>query len=102
MLIDGHQLADFFATHQVADFHPSKPHPSMILQAMEEAGVAPGDTVMVGDTSFDMEMAAAAGVQGIGVSWGYHPVSQLVAAVRVIDGFDALLPALNEMWRVAA
>ena len=57
---------------------------------------------MVGDTSFDMEMAAAAGVQGIGVSWGYHPVSQLVAAVRVIDGFDALLPALNEMWRVAA
>lgn len=102
MLIDGHQLADFFVTRQVADFHPSKPHPSMILQAMQEAGVAAGDTVMIGDTSFDMEMAAAAGVQGIGVSWGYHPVCQLAAADRVIDGFDALLPALNEMWRVAA
>ena len=71
-LIEGHGLEGMFLTQQVADHHPSKPHPSMILQAMADVGVAAQDTVMIGDTSFDMEMAAAAGVHGIGVSWGYH------------------------------
>ncbi|MAM26029.1 MAG: HAD family hydrolase [Rhodobacteraceae bacterium] len=102
LLIEAHGLGRFFATRQVADFHPSKPHPSMILEAMRETGAAPADTVMVGDTSFDMDMAAAAGVTGIGVSWGYHPVQNLTAARRIVDGFDTLLPALEETWKVAA
>ena len=49
-----------------------------------------------------MDMAAAAGVTGIGVSWGYHPVQNLMAARRIVDGFDTLLPALEETWKVAA
>lgn len=49
----------------------------MILEAMREAGAEPHETVMVGDTTYDMEMARAAGVHAIGVNWGYHPVPLL-------------------------
>lgn len=99
-LIEAHALERFFVTRQVADFHPSKPHPSMILEAMREAGTDPSDTVMVGDTSFDMEMAAAAGVHGIGVNWGYHSVDVLHAAQHIIDSFAALPPLLSAHWSI--
>lgn len=66
-------LAGFFATLQTADTHPSKPHPSMVLAAMSETAAAPSDTVMIGDTTFDIEMALGAGTSAIGVAWGYHP-----------------------------
>jgi phosphoglycolate phosphatase len=69
-----------FVTIQTADDHPSKPHPSMILQAMAETGAAPHQTVMIGDTTFDMEMALNAGVGAIGVSWGYHADDRLTGA----------------------
>ncbi|NNE52857.1 MAG: HAD-IA family hydrolase [Sulfitobacter sp.] len=101
-LIAGHGLEGLFITQQVADFHPSKPHPSMLHQAMSDAGVEPHQAVMIGDTRFDMEMAAAAGIPGIGVSWGYHPRSALSDALRIIDSFDALHPALDEIWSAAA
>ncbi|MCA0873839.1 HAD-IA family hydrolase [Seohaeicola saemankumensis] len=97
-LIEAHGLQGCFVTCQVADHHPSKPHPSMVLTALAETGVAAADAVLIGDTSFDMDMAAAAGVGGIGVSWGYHPVSALGAARRVIDSFDDLHPALEQIW----
>lgn len=85
-------LGGHFVTRQTADKAPSKPHPGMILQAMEETGVAAERTVMIGDTSFDMEMARNAGVAAIGVSWGYHDRERLHAAGArvVIDHFDAL------------
>ncbi len=81
-----------FATVQTADDNPSKPDPGMILQAMAETGVGPDATLMVGDTSFDMAMARAAGVRAIGASWGYHPVAALLeaGAETIIDGFAAL------------
>jgi phosphoglycolate phosphatase len=69
-----------FFTIQTADDHPSKPHPSMILRAMQEAGAEPHATVMVGDTSFDMEMACRAGVGALGVAWGYHAPERLTLA----------------------
>ncbi|MEM9968710.1 MAG: HAD-IA family hydrolase [Pseudomonadota bacterium] len=97
-LIHAHGLEGVFVTQQVADFHPSKPHPSMLLSAMAEAGVAPKDTVMIGDTSFDMEMATAADVLGIGVSWGYHTAAQLAQATEVLDAFDHLPAALERIW----
>ena len=101
-LIAAHDLHGHFVTRQVADHHPSKPHPSMVLAAMAETGAAPHQTVMVGDTSYDMDMARAAGVHGVGVSWGYHPVAALESAQQVIDGFDALPGALDRIWRGAA
>ena len=73
-------LSRHFATLQTADTNPSKPHPAMILTAMDETSVAPGDTVMIGDTSFDIEMALGAGVLPVGVGWGYHPPQELRAA----------------------
>ena len=74
-----HGLADRFVTLQTADRHPSKPHPSMLELAMADAGAGPETTVMIGDTSFDMDMGRAAGVTTIGVTWGYHPRADLVA-----------------------
>ena len=98
-LIEGHGLQGMFVTQQSADFHPSKPHPAMVLAALSETGVEARDAVMVGDTSFDMEMAADAGVAGIGVSWGYHDSARLQGPAQcVIDDFAALAPALAQMW----
>ncbi len=90
-MIEAHDLRRYFVTRQVADHHPSKPHPSMIRAAMAETGVAADSTVMVGDTVFDMDMAQAAGVRGIGVTWGYHAAADLRARTdTVIDDFAAL------------
>ena len=91
-----HGLRDRFITLQTADRHPSKPHPSMVEQAMADAGAAPHTTVMIGDTSFDMAMGVAAGARSLGVSWGYHPVEELWAAgaYHVTDHPDFLMEAL--------
>jgi phosphoglycolate phosphatase len=62
----------YFSTVQSADKAPSKPHPGMILQALRETNVAAADAIMIGDTAFDIEMATAAGVRDVAVSWGYH------------------------------
>lgn len=97
-LLQAHDLARFFATTQVADDHPSKPHPSMLLHAMAETGAGPG--VMVGDTEFDMAMGKAAGFATIGVTWGYHGRARLRQADLVIDDFAGLQPALLRMWGV--
>lgn len=75
----GHGLAARFVSLQTADRHPSKPHPSMALQAMADAGATGETTVVIGDTSFDMGMARAAGARGIGAGWGYHPPDELLA-----------------------
>ena len=99
-LIDGHGLQGMFATTQVADDHPSKPHPSMITTALADTGVDARDAVMIGDTSYDMEMAAAAGVAGIGVGWGYHARDALGAAHRIVEDFAALENALTQLWEV--
>ncbi|WP_018697662.1 HAD-IA family hydrolase [Amorphus coralli] len=75
-----------FVTIQTADDAPSKPHPQMILNALAETGAEPAAAVMIGDTTFDMQMAKAAGVAALGVSWGYHPVETLAPA-----GADAVV-----------
>ena len=89
-----------FTTIQTADDHPSKPHPSMIAQAMAETGVEPSATVMIGDTTYDIEMARAAGVGAIGVTWGYHPAQELASAGahRIIDAYEALPLALDQVF----
>lgn len=90
-----HGLTDRFATLQTADRHPSKPDPAMLLAAMDEAGATPHTSVMIGDTSFDMMMARAAGVRAIGVAWGYHDVAELAAAGADVVATDArALPGL--------
>lgn len=97
-LFEAHNLAPFFATRQVSDFHPSKPHPSMVQACLSETGVTPDNAVVIGDTSFDMEMAKAAGTGAIGVSWGYHDVSALASADFIIDSFDQLGTVFAKIW----
>jgi phosphoglycolate phosphatase len=80
LILTAHRLKHHFVTLQTADRHPSKPHPSMIAAAIAEAGADPARTAMIGDTSYDMLMAVNAGVRAVGVSWGYHPADELVAA----------------------
>ncbi len=78
--LDLHGIHARFISLQTADRHPSKPHPSMVLEAIADAGASAETTIVVGDTSFDMRMAAAAGARGIGVAWGYHDSEELLAA----------------------
>jgi len=80
LCLEHHGIHARFVTLQTADRHPSKPHPSMIETAMAETGAAPETTLMIGDTSYDMAMARAAGVLAIGVAWGYHPRQELLTA----------------------
>lgn len=75
-----HGLSGHFATLQTADRHPSKPHPAMLEAAMAETFADTAEAVMIGDTAFDMAMAADIGVTAIGVAWGYHDVAELTAA----------------------
>lgn len=95
-----HNLGGVFQTLQVADGHPSKPHPSMVLTAMAEMGVGPDQTTMIGDTTYDMLMAKAAGVRAIGVSWGYHPVVDLkdAGAALIVDSFTKLPQAVSGVF----
>jgi phosphoglycolate phosphatase len=99
-----HDLLDRFHTIKTADDAPSKPHPGMVQAAMEEAAIGPQDTIVIGDTVYDIAMARAAGARAIGVSWGYHPAGDLHAegADTVIDDFAALLPALENLWRAVS
>ena len=96
--LEQHDIHARFVSLQTADRHPSKPHPSMVEQAMAEAGAEPGRTIVVGDTSFDMAMAAAAGATGIGAGWGYHEAAELIeaGAVAVADAPREVLTLIRE------
>jgi phosphoglycolate phosphatase len=93
-IIAQHGLEGYFQSTQVADTHPSKPHPSMLYAALHDTGVLPQNAVMIGDTSYDMMMAKAAGTHGIGVTWGNHPAEYLADADVIVDTTDALMTAL--------
>jgi phosphoglycolate phosphatase len=92
-----HGLDGHFVTLQTPDHNPSKPHPGMLLRAMAETGKDPGETVMIGDTVFDMELAKAAGARAIGVTWGYHLREQLLEARAdiLIESYDELDDAIS-------
>jgi len=94
-----HDLAGLFTSVQTADHHPSKPHPGMLERLMDETGSRPAETVLIGDTTFDVAMARAAGVRPIGVAWGYHPVDALrhAGAAEIIQDFDQLVSMLTEV-----
>lgn len=96
-LIESHGWQGTFISTQVADDHPSKPNPSMILRALSETGIDPHHTVMIGDTTYDLEMARAAGVRSIGVTWGYHDASALSIATACVDSPAAIIPAIDKV-----
>jgi phosphoglycolate phosphatase len=81
--LEQHYIHARFISLQTADRHPSKPHPSMVEQAIADGGASPETTIVVGDTSFDMAMAVNAGAAGIGAGWGYHEAEELIEAGAV-------------------
>jgi phosphoglycolate phosphatase len=91
-VLASHGLAPRFVTLQTADRAPGKPDPTMVRWALDEAGVGRADAIMIGDTSYDMAMAKAAGVGAIGVVWGYHSPEDLTRA-----GADRLARASGEL-----
>lgn len=93
----GHRIDSLFGSLQTADRHPSKPHPAMLEAALAEFGALPEEAVMIGDTTFDMEMACAAGVRAIGVAWGYHTAADLLeaGAEMVAETIEDLREMLN-------
>lgn len=78
--LERYDLARFFSTLQTADEPPGKPHPAMLLRAVDEAGVDAHETAMVGDTTYDVLMARAAGARAVGVPWGFHQPEELASA----------------------
>ncbi len=94
-----HNLGTYFVVIKTADDGMGKPHPQILFDTMEQLGVHPWETVMVGDTSFDILMGKNAGTKTIGVSYGNHTVPQLqnAGADIIIDSFDALPQAVNQL-----
>jgi len=80
LCLEKHGIHARFVSLQTADRHPSKPSPQMALAAMADAGATGERTIVVGDTSYDMAMAVAAGARAIGAGWGYHAPHELIAA----------------------
>jgi phosphoglycolate phosphatase len=66
------ELRDVFDGSRTADETAGKPHPRMLLELMGEFGVEPGRTLMIGDTTHDLQMALNAGCASVGVSYGAH------------------------------
>ena len=99
-ILDQHGLRSYFASVQVADDHPSKPHPAMVKACLSECDVPAARAVVIGDTTYDVEMAKAAGAQAIGVSWGYHSVEDLrqSGADPILQRFGELPAALERIW----
>lgn len=97
--LDSHGIRHRFVTLQTADRGPGKPNPDMLLNAMKETGADPATTVMIGDTTYDMEMARRAGALAVGVAWGYHPEEHLrrAGAHAVIRAFDELMERLEAL-----
>jgi phosphoglycolate phosphatase len=72
-------LGEYFHYSRCADETHSKPHPQMLLEIMDWLGMEPSDTLMIGDTEFDLQMAHNAGVKALGVSYGVHAKERLLA-----------------------
>lgn len=92
-------LNDAFHVTRCADETRSKPDPAMLREILAFCGLQPHEAVMIGDTSYDMEMARRLGMPAIGVTWGVHDANRLgaheplaiVEAVPELHGH--LLPA---------
>ena len=70
-------LAPYFSASRCADETYPKPHPAMLLELMAELQVPKAQVLMIGDTSHDLEMARAAGVDALAVTYGAHPADSL-------------------------
>lgn len=92
--LEAGNLGRFFAGSRCADETQPKPHPAMLLELMEQFSMDKAETLMIGDTSHDLEMARAAGVDALAVTYGAHPEKGLRACGPL--GCFADVSALSE------
>lgn len=92
-----HGCGNYFHATRCADETFSKPHPQMLVELMDELGVAPEQTVMIGDTEYDLQMANNAGTNSIGVSYGVHERERLLQhqPLTCVDNVDELTAWLD-------
>jgi phosphoglycolate phosphatase len=92
-------LAPLFAATRCADESRSKPDPRMLLEIMAEVGGDPAETLMIGDSEFDLQMAVGAGVASVGVSYGVKDCERLLdyRPLTCLDAIDEL-PGWLEDW----
>jgi phosphoglycolate phosphatase len=95
-ILHGMGLQDFFTATRCADETSSKPHPRMLIELMHELGYDSSEVWMVGDTEYDLEMAARICVKSIGVSYGAHAPERLWqhSPIAVVDEFPAVTPVV--------
>ena len=92
--LERHGLQHHFVILKTADDGPGKPDPSILFDAIAEMGVSKDETILVGDTVFDIHMAVNAGIRAIGAGWGYHESAALSKA-----GADLVLDRITELPR---
>lgn len=85
-------LGPRFHATRCADECFSKPHPQMLEELLDELGVLPERALMIGDTTHDLQMARNAGVHGLGVAYGAHPLNELesLAPLAVVHSVGEL------------
>ncbi|MEM6292172.1 MAG: HAD-IA family hydrolase [Myxococcota bacterium] len=93
-------LGSCFLATRCADETASKPDPKMLLELFDVTGTTPADTIMVGDSEWDLRMAADAGVRTVAVSYGAQPIVHLrsfgpTACIDAITELPAVLARLN-------
>jgi phosphoglycolate phosphatase len=93
----GGDLGRYFAASRCADESRSKPHPAMVHELLDQLGVLSHRALVVGDTSFDLEMARNAGVESVAMTWGAHPPSLLAqySPRMLLDDIRGILPLLE-------
>lgn len=90
--------ARWFCASRCADETESKPHPAMVHELLQELAVPAEESVVVGDTSFDLEMARRGDVRGIGVTWGAHAPDRLLSQSphALVDHVHELMSLLSD------
>ncbi len=94
------EILDYFSVIKTAsDGFPSKPYPQILDATIMECGGEHHHAVMVGDTSYDMQMASSLGVKGLGVLWGYHDQKKLqhAGASQLINDVSLLYVTMEDM-----
>lgn len=94
-------VAHLFDYSRCADETESKPSPLMLQQLLSESGFLSAHALMVGDTSFDIDMASRMEMTSVAVSYGAHSLERLMDSSpdHIVDGFDALVPIVAEFSR---
>jgi phosphoglycolate phosphatase len=103
-VLDEYDFHGHFVVTKCADETRSKPHPQMIHEILDFTSIDPKNSIMIGDTTFDMQMAGSANVHGLGVSYGVHSENDIrqAGAIDVVNSFNNVVDWLFDKGVSAA